>query len=87
MQHGVQVGAVRGHVWRAVFFPGDRLERLAETQPPLIPGHRHDAERLESIPHQLGLKTERAQHLDAVRADLQAGAMKAVPGVVTVEAL
>ena len=73
-QQVMQIGAVRGHVRRAVFLPRDRLQRLAEAQPPLVPGDRHDAERLERVAHELVLEPERAQHLDAVRTDLQPGA-------------
>ncbi len=73
-QQVMQIGAVRGHVRRAVFFPRDRLQRLAETQPPFVPGDRHDAERLKCVAHELVLEPERTQHLDAVRTDLQPGA-------------
>ena len=73
-EHVVQIDPVRRHIRRAVFFPRDRFERLAETQLALIPGHRHDAERLKRVAHQFVFEAERAQHLDAVRTDLQSGA-------------
>ena len=74
LQQVMQIGAVRCHVRRAVLLPRDRLERLAKAQPPLVPGDRHDAERLERVAHELVLEPKRTQHLDAVRTDLQAGA-------------
>ncbi len=73
-QQVMQIGAMRGHIGRAVFFPRDRLQRLAEAQPPFVPGDRHDAERLERVAHELVFEPERAQHLNAVRTDLQPGA-------------
>ena len=73
-QQVMQIGAVRGQVRRAEFLPRDRLQRLAEAQPPFVEGDRHDAERLERVAHELVLEAERTQHLDAVRADLQPGA-------------
>ncbi len=73
-QEVMQIGAMRGHVRRAVCLPRDRLERLAEAQPPFVEGDRHDAQRLEGVAQELVLEPERAQHLDAVRSDLQPGA-------------
>src|SRR5579862_86330 len=70
----MQIGAVRGQVRRAVFFPRHRLERLAKAQPPFVESDRHDAERLERVGHELVLEPKRPQNLDAVRADLQPSA-------------
>ena len=55
-QQIMQIGAMRGHVGRAEFFPRDRLQRLAEAQPPFVPGDRHDAERLKCVAHEFVLE-------------------------------
>ncbi len=73
-QEVMQIGAVGRHIGRAILFARHRFERLAKAKPPFIPGHRHNAQRLEGVAHELVFKTERAQHLDAVRSDLQSGA-------------
>ena len=73
-QQVVQVGAVRRHIGRAIFFARHCLERLAKPQPALIVGNRRDAQRLKRIAHQLVFEPERAQDLDAVGPDLKPSA-------------
>ena len=72
--HAVQVGPVRSHVGRAVFLGRDRLERLARAQAGVVPLDRDHVDRLEGVAAKLVFQPERAEYLDRVRADLDAGA-------------
>ena len=73
-QEPVQIGAVRGHVGRAVFRLCHGLQGLAKPQGGIVPLQRDHIDGFEGVPAQRLLEAQGPVHLHRVGPDLQTGA-------------